>query len=241
MSDSPPDLEVIGKAIYLFGFGESQIKDAISFLYKAISYSPNCPYWIENILKFKKKFRETENNLIKMREKLTLVREKEFKIKCVFEGVSLELNQCINRDINYIIAQQKLDFPEMKHTMVFPREYGFTSDEVQCGDVFQRALVVDTLLDLLSMCPDSGLDNIIEEEVEKIVAARLKGVKGGWSYFPQLRELPPDADTLGQVLQVFTKSKYKNIHEVVSEPIFLLLNNCSYEDGSFETWIVDNK
>ena len=241
-SNSPPDLETIGRAIYLSEAAEKQIESALLFLEKAASYGSNCHHWIEHIYKFKSKVQKSQKNISEMRGKLLSSRKK-YGRKIVKESRSFSFSKRlqfhIKHSLDYLLIQLEVGFPELEHRAIFPKSGGFVGEqEHQVGNVFQRALVVDTLIDAHSFYPDA--DEIIKEEVQKLVSAKLKRVRGGWSYFPSLPELPPDADSLGQVLQVLVRSKYEKIDEEVSDPISLLLSQCSYDDGSFETWIVDN-
>lgn len=244
-SNNPPDLETIGRAIYLSKAAENQLKNAILFMEKSSSYGSSCHHWIEYIHKSKSIIQNSKKYVSEMRKKLLLRRERQQHQprKTVHETETLPLYKRLKfniyRSLDYLLTQQELDFPELKHRMSFYKSGGFMGEqEHHIGNVFQRALIVDTLLDARSFFPNA--DVIIKKEVEKLVSAKLRRVRGGWNYFPSLPELPPDADTLGQILQILIRSKYEKIDEEVSDPISLLLSQCSYDDGSFETWIVDN-
>jgi len=72
-----------------------------------------------------------------------------------------------------------------------------------------------------------------------LVGQRLMRGVGGWSYFPGLPELPPDADDLGQVIQVLVRSGHAVLaDEHASSPLRILFRDCAGADGSFETWII---
>lgn len=244
-SNNTPDLETIGRTIYLSKAAENQMENAVLFIERAASYGLNCSHWIEHIHKSKSIIQNSKKYVSEMRQKLisSLERQQRQPRKILHESERLPLYKKlqfhINRSLDYLLTQQDMDFPEAKDRMFFSKSGGFIGDqEHQQGDVFQRALIVDTLLDARSFFPNA--DEIIKKEVEKLVAAKLTRVSGGWSYFPSLPEMPPDTDCLAQVIQVLVKSKYEKIYEEVSDPVSLLLSQCSYDDGSFETWIVDN-
>ncbi len=253
-SDNPPDLETIARAIYLSKSAANQMDNAVLLFKKAASYGANCPLWIDNIKKMQSKSEGLRNKNSELRKKLLPRRkiQQEQAPELVQETaeLSLPLNSeippagkklrfHINRALDYILTQQELNFREMEHNMIIPLAESFKRKfDYQVGNVFQRALIIDTLLDTRSFYPNA--DEIIEKEVEILASAKLEKVRGGWSYFPELPELPPDSDDLGQVLQVLVRGKYKKIDEAVSDPVSLLLSQCSYNDGSFETWIVDN-
>ena len=139
----------------------------------------------------------------------------------------------------FILDQRGLGYPEALHAMSFalPDQVN-SAGHNHTGIVFQRAIVTDVLLDLR----DAGLfqcDQAIDEEIHKLVEARLRDVPGGWSYFPTLRDLPPDADDLGQILQVLVRGGYSQTRPLVEEPIRMLFEKCAHPDGSFDTWILD--
>jgi squalene-hopene/tetraprenyl-beta-curcumene cyclase len=80
---------------------------------------------------------------------------------------------------------------------------------------------------------------MIDSEVRYLVARRQHDGVGGWSYFPDFPDLAPDADDLGQVLQVLVRAGYRDLaHAYAAEPLRVLLDDCVHGDGSFETWIV---
>jgi squalene-hopene/tetraprenyl-beta-curcumene cyclase len=62
---------------------------------------------------------------------------------------------------------------------------------------------------------------------------------GGWRYFQTVSEVAPDADDLGQVMQVLLRGGFRAEAERACEgPLGVLLRDRSRADGSFETWIV---
>ncbi len=243
--NNPPGLETIGRALYLSKAAENQMDNAVLLFEKAASLAPNCLLWIENIKKMQSLSEKSRIRITEMRKKLLSrrnVQQEQYPKLSLGAGElpqDKRLQFHITRALDYILTQRELNFSEMRHKMVIPLAEGFGRKfDYQEGDVFQRAFLIDTLLDTCSFYPDA--DKIIEKEVEILASAKLEKVRGGWSYFPELPELPPDADDLGQVLQVLVRSKYKEIDEAVSDPVSLLLSQCSYTDGSFETWMVDN-
>jgi squalene-hopene/tetraprenyl-beta-curcumene cyclase len=140
--------------------------------------------------------------------------------------------------LRFIVGQWQLGFGEARHIMSFPHEQGFRStDEYQYGDVFQRALIADALCDA-NEPSHNQLEPIIDYEVEYLTSARLSDV-GGWSYFPELPELPPDADDLAQIIQVLLRSKRETaVADYCEAPLSALLHHNIHPDGSFETWIL---
>jgi len=137
-----------------------------------------------------------------------------------------------------VLEEHANGFCNTKHVMPFSHEVFQVKEDFQVGDVFQRALILDTLLDF-----NAGLQNqlvdIITSEADYLLEARRKTGVGGWAYFPGLTELPPDTDDLAQVMQVMLRAGY---HEKASPffeiPLSVLLNDQSNNDDGWESWIV---
>ena len=142
------------------------------------------------------------------------------------------------RALGYLVEQWHLGFGEARHIMEFPHELGFSAaQEYQRGDVFQRALVADVLLDAEEIV-SGQLRPILDQEVSYLLSRRDPG-RCGWRYFPDLPELPPDADDLAQILQVLERSGHRDeVGELCAGPLSILLEENRHPDGSFETWII---
>ena len=142
--------------------------------------------------------------------------------------------------LRYILGQWQTGFGEVKHVMKFAHEWGFQSpQEFQTGDVFQRALIAEALCEV-DEALGGQLAGVIGYEADYLIGSRITTGVGGWSYFPGLPELPPDADDLAQVMQVLHRmGRHAEIEEFCTEPLAVLLSdNYHEEDGSFSTWIV---
>ncbi len=143
----------------------------------------------------------------------------------------------------YILRQWETGFGEAKHVMRFSPEYGFSSkQEFHSGDIFQRALLTEALCEVNEML-GGVLFEVLEHETNYLIENRVREGFGGWSYFPELPELPPDADDLAQVMQVLFKTgQYSKIDELCSKVLDVLFtDNYHAAQGSFETWIVPAK
>ncbi|AFY50883.1 squalene cyclase [Nostoc sp. PCC 7524] len=141
--------------------------------------------------------------------------------------------------VRFVVKQWQLGFGEARHIMEFAHDQGFSAEkEYQYGDVFQRALIADALCDA-NISPGQLLQPILDKEVNYLLSRQCTTGVGGWSYFPDLPELPPDADDLAQVMQVFLRAGHQTAVEKYCEaPLDVLLKDCSHDDGSFETWLV---
>ena len=138
-----------------------------------------------------------------------------------------------------LAAAWRRGFPDAAHELPFPRAQGFTSArELHRGDVFPRALIADALADADALAPGQ-LAPLVAAEAEYLLAARRTDGVGGWSYFPTLPELPPDADDLAQVMQVFLHAGRRDwIAAWCEPPLAVLLGHGRLPGGGWETWIV---
>lgn len=142
--------------------------------------------------------------------------------------------------IEALERERATQYSEARHRMVFPRAAGFSSEqELHVGEVFQRALIADALLDAERAgfrVDRTGLEN----DIATLVELRLPDGVRGWKYFPSLPELPADADDVAQVMQVLLRVEYTKLNELF-DPLLAAMEKSSYHpDGSFETWIVNS-
>jgi Squalene-hopene cyclase C-terminal domain len=141
----------------------------------------------------------------------------------------------------YLLAQADRQFLEVCHTMNFSRAAGFTgSRESQSSDIFARATLANLFLDIAELAQMTALSSalrcVARREAEYIACTRIPNRAGGWSYFPDLPELPPDADSLAAALSLFVRIT-PEYTELCREPVALVLASADTH-GSFETWIV---
>lgn len=140
--------------------------------------------------------------------------------------------------LRFLIQQWYKGFGEARHIMEFPREGGFHSAQrYQHGDIFQRAIIADALCDVSPFVSDQ-LQQVLASEVNYLLEQQYPSKLGGWSYFRELRDLPPDADDLAQVMQVLLRTGH---HQEVTETCqnsLDLIQAHAYPDGSFETWLI---
>jgi len=149
------------------------------------------------------------------------------------------IDDAIRAATAYLDRERLTGYSESTHTMIFPGSAGFTGEsEVHHGIVFQIAVICGALLDAATAGFHVNWAGI-QEDIQRIVKLKASDVRGGWKYFPSLPELPPDADDLGQVIQVMVRSEYAHLSEICDDSIALLLDQGHHEDGSLETWIWD--
>jgi squalene-hopene/tetraprenyl-beta-curcumene cyclase len=141
--------------------------------------------------------------------------------------------------LHFLLRQWQQGFGEVRHIICLEPHDGFSgSRKYHSSDIFQRALIADTLCDANDLL-DAQLQPWLDYEVKYLVNCRLTSGVGGWSYYPSLPELAPDADDLGQVIQALLRSGYQDaVKEYGEPPLTVLLCDNASPDGSFETWIV---
>jgi squalene-hopene/tetraprenyl-beta-curcumene cyclase len=155
------------------------------------------------------------------------------------EDSSNELLKSAYPPLNYILTEWGLGFPELKHIMYLGKTEGFQGKKgIHIGDIFQRALVADLLCDVKDKFP-LGLEEVIQREVQYLISRKLKTPIGGWSYFPSVKEIAPDIDDLGQIIQLFIKSGNLHSYEKYCKGLIeIILRDCKDNNGGTKTWII---
>jgi squalene-hopene/tetraprenyl-beta-curcumene cyclase len=155
------------------------------------------------------------------------------------------LDQAIERATQHLLSQAEAGFPETRHVMRFPRSEGFRArQEEHSSDVFARAVLAGVLLDIAGLSDEderfkATLRQIAHREARYVAQAKLKDRAGGWSYFPDLPELPPDLDSLAAALLLFARiaPEYTALCE---DPVRVALDGVM-PDGALKTWIISSK
>jgi squalene-hopene/tetraprenyl-beta-curcumene cyclase len=136
-----------------------------------------------------------------------------------------------------LLVQQRDNYREAIHHLSFPRHHVEAPHEVHPALLFQRSVALESLLDARA----AGLpvpESVVNAEALTILRLKHRDVRGGWSYLPDLPEVPPDADDLGQVLQALTRLGGAALAFTCEEPIRLALD-ASGAHGGFPTWIFE--
>lgn len=150
-----------------------------------------------------------------------------------------EVYNAISRCIDYLEDQQRTGYYEATHQLQFPNIHSRYNDyNFHEGVIFQRAIICDALLDAQDTDFKINSKGLVQD-IQLLINSKCTDVAGGWRYFPTLQYLPPDADDLGQIVQVLVRTQVDNISELVDEAIELIFTQGKYSNGSFETWIID--
>jgi Squalene-hopene cyclase C-terminal domain len=130
----------------------------------------------------------------------------------------------LQRATDALVAEAERGFAQSGHSLRFPRgKRGETRHETHTATLLFRAVTLDALLDAkaagLAVC-----DRVLSREGMALLKAKHPGVRGGWSYFETVPELPPDADDLGQVLQALARLGGPELALACEEPLQLALD-----------------
>lgn len=138
----------------------------------------------------------------------------------------------------WVEAQIDGAFDVHAHRMRFRGAYGFHGTEDQTGSVFQRSVAGWAQ----NVCAASGLAvtcGSVDRNLDALLAMRRAEEPGGWSYFPDLADLPPDADDLGQVCLAWSRARRAELAPIVGPARELLLHEHVHENGALGTWLTD--
>lgn len=151
----------------------------------------------------------------------------------------MERIDTIRRAMTALLAEAETGYPEARHVMAFPRDQGFdVASDTQSGDIFQRAILMESL-HIIHRAGLADLSALMAREADYLLSRRVTGPPGGWRYFPDLSELPPDADDLAQVIRALLWSGRADAAQAVArEPLDVLLGQKGSGPGRYETWIV---
>jgi squalene-hopene/tetraprenyl-beta-curcumene cyclase len=156
-------------------------------------------------------------------------------------ATAAQIERAIDLAADFLLRQAQSEFSGARHEMTFPHAAGFSgSTERQLSDVFARSTLGSLIYDIAesdtlnSASPE--FFRIARREADYIAGRKLQRCHGGWSYFPDLPELPPDADSLAAALLLFARAAPEYV-ELCRAPIELVLAGAR-PDGSFETWVI---
>jgi squalene-hopene/tetraprenyl-beta-curcumene cyclase len=136
---------------------------------------------------------------------------------------------------HFLLQAAERDYAGATHTLRMPRLQG--PPETHEASLMLRSVVVDALLDASSagiVVPPHALDG----EVMAILRAKHPAVRGGWNYVPNVPELPPDIDDLGQVLQVLTRQGGADLSRTALEGARMAAD-AQDATGGINTWVID--
>lgn len=254
MTDSPSDaLAILGRYVYYSGVAEKALQAArTAFEDSLVSCEGyGIPSWKDLVQGYLRKterlqsdFRETKQWLSEKRANVRRIHNDPQKsLYCIREPLSTSpLGRSISDAFGYLMLEHENGFPEMSHRMVLPDQTDRSVENrplIVSGDLFQRTVVLDAYLDINGLAKGTVRDDLISKELDFIKDSRMKGVRGGWNYFPGYPLLPPDSDDLAQIVALAARTGWNDMREVIDDSIGLLIESNRYDDGTFHTWILD--
>lgn len=155
-------------------------------------------------------------------------------------GISAPMPACARAATEALLAYQHDGYQEAIHHLRLPRLSPAGVRYETCPALLShRAVALDALLDAW----DAGLPvphQVLDAEALSILRSKHRDVRGGWSYIQEVTELPPDADDLGQVLQVLCRLGGPALASTCEDGIRLALDAADPNGGS-NTWILDHR
>ncbi|MCC9016210.1 hypothetical protein [Flavobacterium lipolyticum] len=146
-----------------------------------------------------------------------------------------EINNALSQPVRYILKKWSQDFIDLNYIQAPISLNDLLTTHYALGDTFLRAMATTHLIEIQKK---DSLKEIITEE-QNYILSQIGLDKMGWSYHPLLIEVPYDADSLGQILQSFSKY-YDNelFHTLFENPILSLLKVTESNHGIFPTWTI---
>ncbi len=234
----------LNKHLFLKGVAQKELKKAINYFQKAIETLKPLNIesnWQNTILESKqivRDFVEITNGYIKcLSKKIDL--KKELPKKDYFFDFSDIKNHTIKRGLEFVKKDFTNNYAELKHIMYLGKIEGFdNSEEIHVSDTFQRALINECLI-TASQKNNLDLNSFIEKECTYLLGLQNKDKIGVWSYFPTVKEIAPDIDDLGQMIQLFCSINKQNLVGThCDKAINIVLSDRFRKDGGIETWII---
>ncbi|HEY2025694.1 MAG TPA: hypothetical protein VGG78_01710, partial [Gemmatimonadaceae bacterium] len=227
----------LARRLHYEGHSRRFLASALQFADKAIALAERAPRWRAVVENLRGLIAATAADIGRIvEENLARVRDRAGDAPFDVPHGALANRPALRSALDTVVAQWRLGFGETRHLMNFDlRRGGYMC---QRGDVFARALIVDALED---MQEHAGVDvrPLIQRELDYLISVRRPGRVGGWAYFPDLRELPADADDLAQVAIALVRAgRLDDVVRYCEPPLAVLLADCAHDDGSYETWIV---
>lgn len=242
--------DILVKAIHLSGVSIKLYKKSTTLFKRSLNkVDNNNNLWYEIVNKFiyvsnlKLKTISDYNTIVRYKSKIP-VKLKYYQLKFA-DNNSFDI---YSKSLNNIIAEYNNGCLDLLHIMTFDKSDNLKSKRlIHHGDVFQRAILADCLLELSNKL-NFDCSSIIKDELKYLVSKRDKQQCGGWSYLPSCIDISADADDLGQILQLFSnyyngKIPAKLFNDYFKIPIDVLISDNINSDGSINTWIIpkDNK
>ncbi|WP_165423212.1 prenyltransferase/squalene oxidase repeat-containing protein [Ktedonosporobacter rubrisoli] len=235
------DLEALARELYYDGHACTMLQVAIDAAERALLLTSSIPELTWRIIptNLLERCESLCRDILKITQANRRRSQRPINFYLELPAARTPCEQLAWQGLQFLIRQWQLGFGEARDVARFPQAQGFNAEsEFQYGDVFQRAVISDILTEV-SETFKLNLEPIIKDEVGYLLEQRSHDGIGGWRYYPELSEIPPDADDLGQIMQLLLHTDNRAaITRFCEQPLTTLLTENRYDDGSFETWII---
>jgi len=238
------DFVTINKLLYIKGIGQRVLKESIKNFDKALRILQNIGVeseWLATVYDMKETIEHyldiTDGYIETIRVRLSL---KDTKINShLFFNFSNIPNGTVKRGLDFIKSDFEQNYVVLKHIMYLGILEGFKNKAtVHISDIFQRALLNDCLISVSNKY-NIDISNFLKDECEYLIGKKNKDSVAAWSYFPTVHEISADIDDLGQIIQLFIKSRNRIlVKKHCNKAIDVALEQRSLSNGGIETWII---
>lgn len=244
--DQAAEINMISRGIFKDGFDVFVLDKIDELIQLAMIYAGESSAWIKVNRALQNKVSKLKDDIetIKLKHGITNETSNSFDSRTYNSANECETNSYIYKSLDQLKAQQTKGFPELKHwlfAVLFSDEKDLNGRE-EClgGDIFQRAFILNLELEMLNTGIQIDRESI-DKELEYLMNNKHVIFKIGWSYFPNLPEYCCDIDTVSEFIKLSTYLNNPSIHKEVEESIDFILKNCSYNNGAFDTFMLDKK
>ncbi|MBD7911395.1 hypothetical protein [Clostridium cibarium] len=143
--------------------------------------------------------------------------------------------------IDFIIGEYNNKLLELKHWMLNLNKNKDKESKILGADIFQRALLLNLLLDIKKNGLDyklKDLDKIIENEVKYIIKSKTSRYDCGWVYNEGLYGNCPDLDTFSEILRVNCSVSHNSDLNCEVQKVLDKVFKINRGDDYFKTWII---
>lgn len=144
------------------------------------------------------------------------------------------------RALKGMLREWQTGFGEATHVLLLQRQAGTTTSlDYHAGTTFQRALIAQGLL-LADAVVAGQVRGIVDALTDQVVRAACDDAVGGWRYFADLPECPPDVDTLGHVIELLHRQgRREDIEALCTRPLDAWArSHQGADDEPLSRWIV---
>jgi squalene-hopene/tetraprenyl-beta-curcumene cyclase len=201
---SSAEMDRLGREIYYKGHAQYVLDLALTSLDaadKVRSLVPDLP-WYHSIDVMRTKYRSVQRDIGSiMTANLERVR-KHRNFTLVLPEAMGPWQDVAWSGMQFIVRQWKLGFGEARD--IVATDSLISHSDKLMGDIFQRAQIVDVLCDVEEIHKGSLLPVINDELAYLLKKRRITGF-GGWTHFHDVQVIPPDAETLAQIIRAFLR------------------------------------